>query len=363
MISYIKNDDCFNEFKNIKNETINMVLVDLPYGCFDTKDKGETQAYWDVQFDLDKMWKKLTRITTAGCLFVFFCNAKFGYRLIESNESGFKYDLIWRKFNAPNFLSANKRVLCNHELIYIFKKNERYTDHDAKFNHPLRSYFRKLKEHIGESIKEIDKKVGNMGFHHCFSRTQFGICTRKNYEKLNTIYKLSKNYPDYLDYDQIKKLVETQKMTCVYNPQKWQGEPFIRKDKRYKCTKRLNYGKKEINNDNPSGLRHPLSVIDCKYDKEKIHTTQKPVELCEFLIKSYSNEGDTVIDFTMGSGSTIIACLNSNRKYIGIEKDPDIFERAKTRIENHIEKLKNKPKEEEEEEEEEEEVDISDLEI
>ena len=63
-----------------------------------------------------------------------------------------------------------------------------------------------------------------------------------------------------------------------------------------------------------------------------MHATQKPVELCEWLIKTYSNEGDTVLDFCMGSGSTIVSCINTNREYIGIEKDPDIFRIAETRI-------------------------------
>ena len=63
---------------------------------------------------------------------------------------------------------------------------------------------------------------------------------------------------------------------------------------------------------------------------------QKPVELCEWLIRSYSNEGDLVLDFCMGSGSTIVSCLNTNRRYIGIEKNKTIFNIAKTRIEKII---------------------------
>ena len=69
--------------------------------------------------------------------------------------------------------------------------------------------------------------------------------------------------------------------------------------------------------------------------KGKLHSTQKPVDLCEYLIKTYSNEGDVVLDFTMGSGSTGIACLNTNRNFIGIELDDSIFNIAKKRIEEH----------------------------
>ena len=69
-----------------------------------------------------------------------------------------------------------------------------------------------------------------------------------------------------------------------------------------------------------------------KHDKEKLHPTQKPIELLEWLVKTYSNEGDTVLDFTMGSGSTGIACVNTNRKFIGVELDKDIFKIAEDRL-------------------------------
>ena len=77
-----------------------------------------------------------------------------------------------------------------------------------------------------------------------------------------------------------------------------------------------------------------LSVVSSSFSvgSEKLHPTQKPLELCEWLIKTYSNEGDLLMDFCMGSGTTIQAAINTNRKYIGIEKDKDIYETAKTRL-------------------------------
>ena len=76
------------------------------------------------------------------------------------------------------------------------------------------------------------------------------------------------------------------------------------------------------------------TILKENYDKEKLHRTQKPVKLCEWLIKSYSNENDTILDFCMGSGSSIVACKNTKRDYIGIEMNKDIFEIAKKRITN-----------------------------
>ena len=70
-----------------------------------------------------------------------------------------------------------------------------------------------------------------------------------------------------------------------------------------------------------------------------LHPTQKPVALLEYLIKTYTQEEETVLDFTMGSGSTGVACLNTNRNFIGIEKDDKYFEIAKNRIEQHIQPL------------------------
>ena len=96
------------------------------------------------------------------------------------------------------------------------------------------------------------------------------------------------------------------------------------------------------------GDRHPTSIIPeyegdtilvYKNPHKTIHRTQKPVELLEWLIKTYSNEGDTVMDFTMGSGTCGIACMNQKRKFIGVEMDKEIFESAKNRFEDHKKNL------------------------
>ena len=82
--------------------------------------------------------------------------------------------------------------------------------------------------------------------------------------------------------------------------------------------------------------KNPVSIIEVSNanQKGKVHPTQKPVALLEYLIKTYTNEGDLVLDFTMGSGSTGVACLNTNRKFIGVELDENYFNIAKKRIEN-----------------------------
>ena len=96
----------------------------------------------------------------------------------------------------------------------------------------------------------------------------------------------------------------------------------------------IKYGK-----DYEPNKKLPISIQEFKKDNYKnnlFHPTQKPVALLEYLIKTYSNENNLVLDFTMGSGSTGVACKNLNRRFIGIEKDDKYFEIAKNRIENHI---------------------------
>ena len=78
---------------------------------------------------------------------------------------------------------------------------------------------------------------------------------------------------------------------------------------------------------------YPTNVLEFAKVSKPTHPTQKPVALLEYLVKTYTNEGETVLDFTMGSGSTGVACVNTNRNFIGIELDEGYFEIAKKRIE------------------------------
>ena len=106
---------------------------------------------------------------------------------------------------------------------------------------------------------------------------------------------------------------------CTYNPQMRKGKPYKQKSG---ATKSQNYGSQiDVHTACPTGERHPLTAIKFTRDKGKQHPTQKPVALMEYLIKTYTNEGEIVLDFTCGSGTTCVACVNTNRNYIGIELD------------------------------------------
>lgn len=116
-----------------------------------------------------------------------------------------------------------------------------------------------------------------------------------------------------------------------YNPQKTEGKPY--KIKSGKMSDNWKGGLNNVVTDNKDGKRHPLTIQQFNRDKG-LHPTQKPVALLEYLIKTYTNENNIVLDNVMGSGSTIVACINTNRQYIGMELNKEYFEIAKNRIEN-----------------------------
>jgi site-specific DNA-methyltransferase (adenine-specific) len=105
--------------------------------------------------------------------------------------------------------------------------------------------------------------------------------------------------------------------------------------KPYKCKKggeTSNYNASGIVTTESNGDRYPLTVIDFPRDKDKVHPTQKPVALMEYMIRTYTNEGDKVLDNCMGSGTTGVACANTGRHFIGMEMDEKYFSIASERI-------------------------------
>lgn len=121
----------------------------------------------------------------------------------------------------------------------------------------------------------------------------------------------------------------------TYNPQMEAGVPYSRNNKGYKKENNHKLGLRPIKQIN-EGNRYPKSILLFPRDfsaQTRLHPTQKPVALLEYLVKTYTNENEIVLDFTMGSGSTGVACMNTNRKFIGIELDDTYFNIAKDRIE------------------------------
>ena len=127
-----------------------------------------------------------------------------------------------------------------------------------------------------------------------------------------------------------------------YNPQYTQGKPCHSKGTLKGSDINNNYGSHTLVENKSTTNKHPLSIKRTRkpHPSKSLHPTEKPVDLLSWLIKSYTNEGETILDNCMGSGSTGIACLDTNRRFIGIEKDDKYFQIAKKRMEDHQKQLR-----------------------
>lgn len=117
----------------------------------------------------------------------------------------------------------------------------------------------------------------------------------------------------------------------TYNPQMWYSTPYSGFSSDTKTIGEVYGSQKSKHRDNPDGSRYPKTIIKHKQEKG-FHPTQKPVGLMEYLIKTYTNVGDIVVDNTMGSGTTGVACVNTDRKFIGIEMEKEYFDISVKRI-------------------------------
>lgn len=131
------------------------------------------------------------------------------------------------------------------------------------------------------------------------------------------------------------------KQLPTYNPQMWKGRPnHTRSATRRPVMNNRCYGVMDQTPTIITEWKYPISIID--FEKEhgrQYHSTQKPVALIEYLIKTYTNEGETVLDNCMGSGTTAIAAIKTNRRFIGFELDTDFFEIANKRIEDFRQRM------------------------
>lgn len=127
--------DCLELMKSLPDKSVDCFVCDLPYGQLTTPKLpvGDAPRFesdrcaWDVKIDLSAFWVEVKRLCKDDHTPVLmFCNTKFGYELIKSNEKWFRYDLVWSKMRGVSFLSANKMPLKSHEMIYVFSKTGAY---------------------------------------------------------------------------------------------------------------------------------------------------------------------------------------------------------------------------------------------
>jgi site-specific DNA-methyltransferase (adenine-specific) len=234
--------DCLELMKDIQDKSIDLILVDPPYGIHSLQ--------WDSILPFDELWKQYERIIKAKGNILIFSTNMFAHKLALSNEKLYRYDLIWKKSKNGSPLTCKYMPAKKHEYILVFGKS-----------------------------------------------------------------------------------------AAKYNPQMEKGEPYKRKWTPNKINN-MQYGIEGVVTDN-KGTRHPTTILDfpqkwSRQQQGKLHPTLKPVALCEWLIKSYSDENDLVLDNCMGSGTTCLAAKLTNRRYIGMEKEEKYFNIAKKRIEENI---------------------------
>ena len=313
----IKCGDCLELMKNIPDGSVDMVLADPPYGVItksthDLKGWQNKSIKWDSCLSAEKIFAEIDRILRPNGKCVLFSQEPYTSKLITKQipTLPFSYRAVWVKNNAGNVLGCKQNMVSYFEDINIFSKA--CPKHDFYKKHPLRDYFIKEKEKcVGVNFNNL--LGNNMASHYFTNGSQFTFPTKRNYEKLQSTGYFK------ADYNELKEIHE-----------RWQAKNFDTLNTLYPSVFNLWQGGRQKSN-----------VLEYKKDSGSYHPTQKPVALLEDLIKTYSNKGDTILDFTMGSGSTGVACVNTNRNFIGFELDPNYFEIAQNRIFKKIYKGKS----------------------
>jgi len=246
--------DCIEKMKLIEDDSIDLVLCDLPY--------GSTKCKWDTIINIDDLWNHYKRIVKKPSgVILLFGQQPFTSMLISSNYSWFKYNLIWKKNKTTQFLLANYRPMKCTEDICVFSKGGAAAASRKKGN---MTYNPQGLIPVNIKKKNSEKRIGKM---------------------LNQAHHLGPN----------NKLISDAEYTQNFT-------------------------------------NYPNELIEFDIEYDTVHETQKPVKLIEHLINTYSNEGDLVLDNTMGSGTTGIGCVNTKRRFIGIELNEKYFKLSKYRI-------------------------------
>lgn len=278
-------------------------MTDLPYGTIKgiKLDGMCGKTDWDNIININKVMTIANRILRQRGKMILFGQQPFTTNLINSQTTNiiFNYSMIWKKDHFANNLISKKAPVNYYEDVLVFSKQ-----HDSNCLHPLRAYFKNVFNYIGKKKKQIIQVIGHSA-DHCFrvDTPQFSLCTQKTYNKLIEEYKINnmKGFKKFLDLLEINAKFNT-KFNATFNL--WEGRKI------------------------------KSNILEYKKDYDGFHPTQKPILLLEDLIKTFSNENDLVVDLTMGSGSTGVACLNTKRNFIGIELDEYYFNISKKRIDS-----------------------------
>jgi len=294
--------------KDIPNGSIDMILCDLPYGT--------TSCKWDTIIPFDKLWEQYKRIIKDKGVIVLFGSEPFSSLLRTSNLDWYKYDWIWEKNNAGNFQLVNYQPLKIHETISVFYNETP----NMEFADIMIENMKRLNlKQIDVSKLELSRTGGMTGWvTNKMNGSQ--LPTEQQWGKICNLFGIENKYNEILST--VKKI--------TYNLELDDTELVLsNKGKAGTLGHLSSESKREAYIQDKTG--YPKSIL--RYNRENgLHPTQKPVALFEYLIKTYSNEGDLILDNCAGSGTTAIACLNTNRQFIVMEKEQKYYDMILKRV-------------------------------
>ena len=304
--------DCLIESDKIESGSVDAIIADLPYG--NMKRTSNCKAHkklfgdidnWDNAINPKSIYEIANRVLRKNGKMVLFSQEPYTSRMITNAVPNipFIYRAIWEKDNFANVLAVNQNMVGYFEDILIYSKKQCYTT-----KHPLIIVMNKYVEKYGvDYLYELLRNEGRYTTDlsaRVHTNYKFGIGNGRRFDFIGeTMYKYLSNFIDFEETFIELKQIDNQfknKFSSTFNL--WEG-------KKYKS-----------------------NILKYKKDHNGHHPTQKPILLLEDLIKTFSNENDLVVDLTMGSGSTGVACKNTNRDFIGIEMNDEYFKIAEQRI-------------------------------
>ena len=305
--------DCLIESDNIPSGSVDLILTDPPYGTVKNAPKNWTVGNkashgWDDSVNPEHLFGVANRILRRNGRLVLFSQEPYTSRLITEAHPNipFSYRMIWEKDNFANALLVNKAPVSYYEDILVFSKLGGLENSGVNANHPLKEVFNEALERSGKNKRFFIDLVGSSASHYFTDGIQFRVPTESKFDLIKDYIDIGYSYDKLRAMDLEYKRYETEKhydnYPSVFNL--WEGN------------------------------KYKSNILKYRKDYDGYHPTQKPVALLEDLIKTYSNDGDTVVDLTMGSGSTGVACKNTGRNFIGIELDETYFNISKERIES-----------------------------
>ena len=298
----IFNEDCLAGMAKLPDNSIDFICTDLPYSI--------TDAYWDKGIDLQKFWAEARRILKPCASAAMFASGTFTFELAASNFEQYKYKWIWVKNMVTDFVNAKNRPMRRYEEILLFSNGQ--VAHVGKSKNRMNYYPQGLVDCNFPPRADPTTAGGGAPILQGSTQKKNDISTQRAGVPTNSGTSTKKR--TYAFWNQQGGLA-AKHTECLGKPRPSDRESYIQTQTGY-----------------------PTDVLYYKvpHNVGKLHPNQKPTDLLEYLIKTYTQEGDTVLDATCGSGSTGVACVNTNRNFIGFEIDKIFFEIAKKRIEKAL---------------------------